>query len=65
MESTKVLDLSSYNKYAGKVIARDGRSVIEFADTVEELVRKLKEKGIDPRFVVIDYIPEEPIYYMI
>ena len=60
-----MLDFSVFSKYAGKVIARKDAEVIESADTVEELLDKLRNKGIDPRFVIIDYVPKEPLYYLI
>ena len=65
MVSANVLDFSVFSKYAGKVIARKDMEVIESADTIEELLDKLRSRGIDPRFVIIDYVPEEPLYYLI
>ena len=65
MAVRKVLDFSVFSEYAGRVIARKDTKVIESADTVEELLEKLRKKGVDPRFVVIDYVSKEPIYYLI
>jgi len=65
MSAGKLLDLSVYEDYAGKLVARMDDRIIESASTLEELLSKLKKKGIDPRYVLIDYIPEEPLYYLI
>jgi len=62
--STK-LDFKIFRKYAGKFIARKDLEVLEVADDFEELLDKLRSKGIDPRYVIIDYVPEEPIYYLV
>ena len=55
-----VLDLSSY---AGKYVALDVRTlkVLDAAENPDELLEKLKRKGIDLTQISIDYIstPEE------
>ena len=59
------VDFTVFQKYAGKFIARRGLEVIDYADELEELLEKLRRRGIDPRYVVIDYVPEEPVYQLI
>jgi len=43
-------------KYEGKYIAVKGEDVIAESDDFEELLRMLKERGVDPRSVYIDSI---------
>jgi len=45
----KVIDFSKFREYTGKFIARIDTKVIESADTLEELLEKLRKKGIDPK----------------
>jgi len=59
------LDFKIFEKYVGKFIARRNSEVIDYADEFEELIEKLRRRGIDPRKVIIDYVPEEPLYYLI
>jgi len=59
------LDFKVFRKYAGKFIARRDLEVLEVADDFEELLDKLRSKGVDPRYVIIDYVPEEPVYYLV
>jgi len=59
------LDFKVFKKYADKFIARRDLEVLEVADDFEELLDKLRSKGVDSRYVVIDYVPEEPIYYLV
>lgn len=44
-------------KYEGKVFAVKNKKVIEGADTVEELGRKLEAKGEDVAFLLVESIP--------
>ena len=38
--------------------------VIATGDDVEEVIEKVKEKGKDPKFVQIEYVPEEEVIYL-
>ena len=62
---TVKLDFKTFEKYVGKFIARRDSEIIDYADEFEELIEKLRRKGIDPRQVIIDYVPEEPLYFII
>lgn len=35
--------------------------VVEQAATLEELLARLRERGIDARFVFVDYVPDEDV----
>ncbi len=59
------VDFKVFSRYVGKFIARRDSEVLEAADDFDELLRRLREKGIDPRYVIIDYVPEEPLFYLI
>lgn len=52
-------------KYAKKFIAVHNKELIAFGENFEELLNKVKEKGLDPAYVLIEYIPgsEEIILY--
>ena len=52
-------------KYAGKFVARIREKIIAWGDTIEEVIGKVKDKGLDPREVVIDYVPEEEIILIV
>ncbi len=52
-------------KYAGKFIARIGDRIIAYGDTLEDVLRKVREKGYDPREVIVDYVPEEDVILII
>ena len=56
-------------KYRGKYIAykitKKGLDVKAVADDFYELLKKLEEKGIDKRFVMIEYVPEEDVIYIL
>ncbi len=44
-------------KYEGKVFAVKNKRVLEVADTVEELLNKLEEKGEESAFLLIEAVP--------
>jgi DNA-binding sugar fermentation-stimulating protein len=39
--------------------------IIDIDNDFGHLLRKLKRKGVDVRFVQVDYIPEEDVVYLI
>ena len=47
-------------KYANKYIAVMKRKVIDSASDLQILIQKLKEKGISPSEIPIEYISETP-----
>lgn len=52
-------------KYPEKVIAVKRRKVITSSNGRFEMLAKLKELGIDPKSVLITYIPEKPLKYLL
>lgn len=52
-------------KYQRKFIAVQNNEIIATGERFEEVINKVKEKGIDPSSVLIEYIPgkEEIIFY--
>ena len=50
---------------AGKFIAWLGERVVACAPTIEDLKANLRSMGLDPRLVVIDYVPEEPVLFIL
>ena len=52
-------------EYAGKFVARVRDRVIAVGNTMEEVLEKVKEKGYDPRFVIVDYVPDEDIVFIL
>ncbi len=50
-------------KYRGKLIAIDvdTAEVVEVSDDLFDLLKRVKEKGIDLGKVLIEYIPEERV----
>ena len=61
--SEKSLELSQ--KYARKFVAIKDRQIIAVGDEFEEALNEVKQKGIDPSSVLIEYIPDkdEIIFY--
>jgi len=47
-------------RYRGKYVAIVGDEIIA-DDDLESLVRKLKERGVNPAYTPIEYIPEKPV----
>lgn len=46
-------------KYARKFIAIKNQQIIAVGDEFEDVLRRVKEKGIDPSRVLIEYIPDK------
>jgi hypothetical protein len=42
----------------------DGKQVVAFGDTREELNRAIKEAGLDPARVIPSYVPDPDVSYM-
>lgn len=65
----KSLVISMPAEYRGKFVAyrieKRRVKIIDSSEDFEKLLQKLKERGFDPRFVLIDYVPEEDIIYLI
>ncbi len=59
------LVVSLPEKYAGKFVARIKDKIIAIGDSLEDVMRKVREAGYDPREVIIDYIPDEEIILII
>jgi len=52
-------------KYEGKVFAIKNQKVIQTADSVEELVKKLEEKKEDVAFLLIEKLPPKDISFIL
>ena len=39
--------------------------IIDYDEDFETLLEKLRKKGVDVRFVYIDYVPDEEIVYLL
>ena len=39
--------------------------IIDSDEDFQKLLMKLKRAGVDPRFVFIDYVPEEEVIYLL
>lgn len=61
--SGKYIELQ--RKYEGKIVAVKEKKVICAADTVEELLEKLKEKGEDVGYLLIESIPPKNISFIL
>jgi hypothetical protein len=57
MESEQVFLDGIKKKFAGKWVGVKGREVVAVSDSHEELLRKVKRKGLDE--VYIFYVPTE------
>ena len=55
--SEKSLELSQ--KYARKFVAIKDREIIAVGNEFEEVLNEVKQKGIDPSRVLIEYIPDK------
>ncbi len=53
------------SKYEGKVFAVRDKTVISYADTVEELVRKLEKMGENVGFLLIETIPPRDLSFIL
>lgn len=58
-----ILARDSYlrKKYPDMFVAIRGKRVVASSPEMDEIIEKLKEKSIDPKTVVIDYISKEPV----
>jgi hypothetical protein len=52
-------------KYPKKIIAVRRRKVIASSKERSELRAELKQMGVDPKSVLITYIPEKPVKYLL
>ncbi len=55
-------------EYRGKFIAYkldDHLEVIDSDEDLERLLEKLRRRGLDPRYIHVDYVPEEEVVYLI
>lgn len=52
-------------KYEGKVLAIKNKSIVSYADTVEELLKKLKQIGEDASFLLIEAIPPRNVSFIL
>jgi len=53
------------SKYEGKILAIKDKNVICDANTVEELLSKLEEKGEDLGFLLIETVPPKNISFIL
>lgn len=47
------------HKYAGKFIVIKNQQVIAIGDNFENVLKDIKERGIDPSRVLVEYIPDK------
>ncbi|MEB2835670.1 MAG: DUF5678 domain-containing protein [Desulfurococcales archaeon] len=52
-------------EYRGKFIARLDDKIVAVGDSIKEVKEALRRRGIDPRYAVIDYVPEEDVIFII
>jgi intergrase/recombinase len=52
-------------EYEGKIIAVKNRSIIASADTIEELIEKVKAKKSDPRTVYVTSFPPKGLIFIL
>ena len=55
--SEKSLEFSQ--KYAKKFVAIKNQQIVAVGDEFEEVLNEIKQKGIDPSKVLIEYIPDK------
>jgi len=61
--SEKMDEISS--KYRGKLVAiYDGR-IVAVSDDLEKIMAELRSKGMDPKYTLIEYIPDEELILII
>ena len=53
------------SKYEGKVFAVRNKTVISYADRVEELVEKLEKMGENAGFLLIETIPPRDLSFIL
>lgn len=53
------------SKYEGKVLAVKNRNIVSYADTVEELLKKLKQIGEDAAFLLIETVPPKNLSFIL
>jgi hypothetical protein len=39
--------------------------IIDYDDDFEKLLKKLQKKGVDARFIQIDYVPDEDVVFVV
>ena len=52
-------------KYQGKVIAIKNKKIIDIADTLENLLKKLEEKKENSAFLLIEAIPPKGVSFIL
>jgi len=52
-------------KYEGKVIAIKNKKIIDVADTLENLLKKLEEKKENSAFLLIEAIPPKGVSFIL
>jgi len=62
-DSRWMLSRDSYlrKKYPDMFVAVREKRVVASSPDMDEIIKKLKEKSIDPKSVVIDYVSKEPV----
>jgi hypothetical protein len=53
------------SKYEGKVFAVKGKRIISYADTMEELMKKLEQVGEDASLLLIESIPPRDLLFIL
>ena len=54
-------------RYRGKFVAYrldGGLDIVDADEDFERLLEKLRRRGLDPRYVYVDYVPEEEVVWV-
>jgi len=60
-----VYELAERAGCLGKFIARVGDEVIACGDSVDEVLDAVRRAGLNPKSVLLDYVPLKPIYWVL
>ena len=53
------------SRYKGKLVAIYNGEIVAVSSDIDEVIEELKRKGIDPRYTLIEYVPDEELVLVI